>query len=322
MTPARAGADGWSRMSAIVQGRRLVRAFGDLRAVDGIDFDIEEGAVFGMLGPNGAGKTTTIRMISCVMPITSGVLSVDGLDVRYHDREIKRRLGVVPQDDNLDEDLTVRKNLEVYARYYDVPRRLAEQRIAEGLELMQLADRAHAQIDDLSGGMKRRLVIARALLNEPRVLILDEPTTGLDPQARHLVWRKVRLLRERGVTILLTTHYMDEAEHLCDRLMIMDHGRCLAEGSPRQLIDQYAGKDVLEVHPTPAQRDAVVAYLEPAVAGRGRIEEIEDVIYAFGATDEHAHHLEQMVGDPYRVHFRRSNLEDVFLTLTGRALVE
>jgi lipooligosaccharide transport system ATP-binding protein len=309
-------------MSPIVQARELVRDFGDVRAVNGIDFEIAEGEVFGMLGPNGAGKTTTIRMISCVMPITSGSLTVDGLDVRFHDREIKRRLGVVPQDDNLDEDLSVRKNLEVYARYYDVPRALAGQRIIEGLELMQLADRQQARIDDLSGGMKRRLVVARALLNEPRVLILDEPTTGLDPQARHLVWRKLRLLRERGVTILLTTHYMDEAEHLCDRLMIMDHGRCLAEGAPRALINAHAGTDVLEVHPTPAQREGVLSTLEPAVAGHGRVEAIEDVVYAFGASEADAHAVERIVGDPYRVHYRRANLEDVFLTLTGRALVE
>jgi lipooligosaccharide transport system ATP-binding protein len=311
-----------STTTAIVQARSLVRDFGEFRAVDELDFDIEPGEVFGMLGPNGAGKTTTIRMISCVTPITGGTLTVDGLDVRYYDREIKRRLGVVPQDDNLDEDLSVRKNLEVYARYYDVPRAMAEQRIVEGLDLMQLADRVHARIDDLSGGMKRRLVVARALLSDPRVLILDEPTTGLDPQARHLVWRKVRLLRERGVTILLTTHYMDEAEHLCDRLMILDHGRCLAEGKPRALIDQYAGKNVMEVHPTPDQRADVLLALERAVGENGRIEEIEDVVYAFGATEEDAHALESTVGDPYRVYFRRANLEDVFLTLTGRALVE
>jgi lipooligosaccharide transport system ATP-binding protein len=247
---------------------------------------------------------------------------VDGLDVRYHDREVKARLGVVSQEDSLDEDLSVAKNLAVYARYYGVPREVARGRITEGLELMQLEDRRDASIDELSGGMKRRLVLARALMNEPRLLVLDEPTTGLDPQARHLVWRKVRLLRERGVSILLTTHYMDEAEQLCDRLMIMDHGKMLAAGTPRKLIEEHAGRDVLEVHPTEEHRAAILAYLAPAIGEGGRLEEIEDVIYAFGAGEEQAHHVEAILGDPYRVHFRRANLEDVFLTLTGRALVE
>jgi len=309
-------------MPAIIRAAGLVRAFGDFRAVDGIDFEVQEGEVFGMLGPNGAGKTSTIRMISCVLPITAGELYVDGLDVRFHDREIKARLGVVSQEDSLDEDLSVAKNLAVYARYYGVPRAVGRARIAEGLALMQLDDRRDARIDELSGGMKRRLVLARALMNDPRLLVLDEPTTGLDPQARHLVWRKVRLLRERGVTILLSTHYMDEAEHLCDRLMIMDHGRQLAAGTPRALIEQHAGRDVLEVHPTEAQRPQVLAYLTSAIGAGGRIDEIEDVIYAFGTNDEQARRVATIVGDPYRVHFRRANLEDVFLTLTGRALVE
>lgn len=309
-------------MSAIIHATGLVRTFGDFRAVDGIDLAVEPGEVFGMLGPNGAGKTSTIRMISCVLPISAGSLFVDGLDVRLHDREVKQRIGVASQDDSLDEDLTVAKNLAVYARYYGVPRDVARARITEGLELMQLADRRDARIDELSGGMKRRLVLARALMNDPRLLVLDEPTTGLDPQARHLVWRKVRLLRERGVTILLTTHYMDEAEQLCDRLMIMDHGRQLAAGSPRALIEEHAGRDVMEVHPTEPNRAAVLAYLATAIGESGRIEEIEDVVYVFGAKEEQAHAVEAIVGDPYRVHFRRANLEDVFLTLTGRALVE
>ncbi|MBM3140254.1 MAG: ABC transporter ATP-binding protein [Chloroflexi bacterium] len=309
-------------MTAIIQARGLVRSFGALRAVDGVDFDVTEGEVFGLLGPNGAGKTSTIRMISCVLPVTEGSLLVDGLDVRFYDREVKSRLGVVGQDNNLDEDLTVAKNLEVYARYFGVPRTAARSRIAEGLHLMQLTDRAGARIDELSGGMKRRLVVARALVSEPRILILDEPTTGLDPQARHLVWRKLRLLRERGVTIVLTTHYMDEAEQLCDRLMIMDRGATLARGEPRRLIEEHVGRDVLELHLTRAQRPATLAYLERAVGESGRIEEIEDVVYAFGARAEHAHAVEGIVGDAYRVLFRRANLEDVFLTLTGRALVE
>ena len=309
-------------MSAIISARGLVKDFAGLRAVDGLDFEVQEGEVYGLLGPNGAGKTSTIKMIACVLPVDGGTLLVGGLDVRTRDREVKSLLGVVPQEDNLDEDLSVQKNLEVYARYYQVPRDLARQRIADGLALVQLADRATAKIDELSGGMKRRLVLARALVNDPRVMILDEPTTGLDPQARHMVWRKVRLLRERGVTIVLSTHYMDEAEHLCDRLMIMDHGHALAEGTPRELIDRHAGKEVLAVDPTEAQREAVLAYLHSVLGEGGRVEQIEDAIYAFGPTEEHARHVEALVGDPYRVEFRRANLEDVFLTLTGRGLVE
>ncbi|MQA00648.1 MAG: ATP-binding cassette domain-containing protein [Dehalococcoidia bacterium] len=309
-------------MPAMIEAHGLVKTFGDFRAVDGIDFRVEAGEFFGMLGPNGAGKTSTIRMISCVVPITAGALQVDGLDVRYEDRAIKARLGVVPQDDNLDQDLSVRKNLEVYARYYDVPKRLARERIDEGLELMQLQDRADERISALSGGMKRRLVVARALVNEPRLLILDEPTTGLDPQARHLVWRKLRLLRERGVTILLTTHYMDEAEHLCDRLIVMDHGRALDDGRPRTLIERYVGRDVLELHLNDEERARVRAYLDPRLGESARVEQIEDVTYVYGLGQEHAREVEELVGDHYRVIDRRANLEDVFLTLTGRALVE
>ncbi len=309
-------------MTAIIQAQALVKHYGDFTAVDGIDFSVEAGEFFGLLGPNGAGKTSTIKMIACVQPVTAGDLAVDGLDVRTHDRQVKSLLGVVPQDDNLDQDLTVRQNLEVYARYFDIPKRVAAERIRDGLDLMQLADRADEKIDALSGGMKRRLVIARALVNEPRVLVLDEPTTGLDPQARHLVWRKLRLLRERGVTILLTTHYMDEAEYLCDRLIIMDKGRALAEGHPRDLIARHAGREVLEMHLSPEESARVVDALRPMVGEGGRIEQIEDVVYMYGATETHQSVAEDLVADPYRVLFRRANLEDVFLTLTGRGLVE
>ena len=309
-------------MSAIIQAQALVKRYGDFRAVDGIDFSVQAGEFFGLLGPNGAGKTTTIKMISCVQPVTEGSLTVDGMDVGDYDREVKALLGVVPQDDNLDQDLTVRQNLEVYARYFEIPKAVARERVADGLALMQLEDKADEKIDALSGGMKRRLVIARALVNEPRLLILDEPTTGLDPQARHLVWRKLRLLRERGVTILLTTHYMDEAEYLCDRLIIMDNGRALAEGHPRDLIARHAGREVLEMHLSPEESARVVDALRPLVGEGGRIEQIEDVVYVYGATDAHQRVAEGLVADPYRVLFRRANLEDVFLTLTGRGLVE
>ncbi|MCK9486300.1 MAG: ABC transporter ATP-binding protein [Dehalococcoidia bacterium] len=309
-------------MTAIIQAAALVKRYGDFQAVDGVDFSVEAGEFFGLLGPNGAGKTSTIKMISCVQPVTGGTLHVAGMDVGSHDRQVKAMLGVVPQDDNLDQDLTVRQNLEVYARYFEIPKAVARERVADGLELMQLAEKADEKIDALSGGMKRRLVIARALVNDPRILILDEPTTGLDPQARHLVWRKLRLLRERGVTILLTTHYMDEAEYLCDRLIIMDHGRALAEGHPRELIARHVGRDVLEMRLSVDENERVVEALRPRLGEGGRIEQIEDVAYAYGVTDEHRRLAEGLIDDPYRVLFRRANLEDVFLTLTGRGLVE
>ena len=306
----------------IIRAEALTRRYGDLYAVAGLDFEVAEGEFFGLLGPNGAGKTSTIKMIACVQDVTSGLLTVAGHDVRTYDREVKSLVGVVPQDDNLDQDLTVRRNLEVYARYYSVPKPEARRRIADGLALMQLEEKADAPIHALSGGMKRRLVIARALVNEPRVLILDEPTTGLDPQARHLVWRKLRLLRERGVTILLTTHYMDEAENLCDRLIIMDQGKALAEGRPRDLIRQHAGREVLELHLSPEENAAVVERLVPMLGEGGRVEQVEDITYAYGIDESHYRMVEAIASDPYRVIFRRANLEDVFLTLTGRGLVE
>jgi lipooligosaccharide transport system ATP-binding protein len=306
----------------IIHAEGVSRRYGNFLAVDRLDFEVAPGEVFGLLGPNGAGKTSTIRMIACVQDVSEGTLTVDGLDVRTNDRAVKALLGVVPQEDNLDEDLTVRQNLEVYARYFRVPKAAARERIAEGLALMQLEEKADESIRALSGGMKRRLVIARALVNEPRVLILDEPTTGLDPQARHLVWRKLRLLRERGVTILLTTHYMDEAENLCDRLIIMDNGRALAEGRPRDLILQYAGREVLELHLPPDENASVGARLTGLLGESGRVEEVEDVAYAYGVDESHYRLVEEVASDPYRVIFRRANLEDVFLTLTGRGLVE
>lgn len=309
-------------MTPIIQAEALTRLYGDFAAVDGLDFEVAEGEFFGLLGPNGAGKTSTIKMIACVQDVSDGLLKVAGLDVRTNDRAVKSLIGVVPQDDNLDEDLTVRRNLEVYARYFGVPRGVARARIDEGLTLMQLDEKADEPIKALSGGMKRRLVIARALVNEPRVLILDEPTTGLDPQARHLVWRKLRLLRERGTTIVLTTHYMDEAEQLCDRLIIMDNGRALTEGRPRDLILQHAGREVLELHLPPEESARVVERLTPMLGESGRIEQVEDVAYAYGIDESHYRLVEEMASDPYRVIFRRANLEDVFLTLTGRGLVE
>lgn len=303
----------------VIEAEGLTKRYGALTAVDGISFIVQANECFGVLGPNGAGKSTTIKMISCSSPVTGGTLRVAGWDVRTRARDVKRRLGVVPQEDNLDEDLPVRKNLEVYARYYGIDRRLAAERIDEALELFQLSEKANARIDDLSGGMKRRLVIARSLVHEPSILVLDEPTTGLDPQARHLVWQKLRLLKSRGVTMLLTTHYMDEAAHLCDRLVIMHRGRVLCEGKPHALIAEHAGERVLELR---MQRDELAPILgeigrAPGVA----VEEVEDIVYVFGAGST-AERIAGGVGDPTRAFLRPGNLEDVFLRLTGRGLLD
>jgi lipooligosaccharide transport system ATP-binding protein len=233
----------------LVVAGSLVKRFGELAAVDGVSFEIAPREVVGFLGPNGAGKTTTIRMLACNSPRTSGRLEVFGLDVGMHPREIKAQLGVVPQDNNYDPDLSVSENLLVYARYFGIPARTARQRASELLEFVHLTDKAAEPVDELSGGMKRRLILARGLINTPRLLVLDEPTTGLDPQARRLIWERLRELRQRGVTIIITTHYMDEAEQICDRLLIMDNGKVIATGSPKALIDEHAGDEVLEVVP-------------------------------------------------------------------------
>ena len=304
---------------ALIEARGLVKHYGDFVAVDDVSFDIREGECFGVLGPNGAGKTTTIRMITATSPITAGRLSVAGLDVGVEPRKVKAALGVVPQDDNLDPDLLVRQNLEVYARYFGLDREAVRQRIDEALELFQLDDRANSNVDDLSGGMKRRLTIARALVNDPRVLILDEPTTGLDPQARHLVWQQLRLLKNRGVTMLLTTHYMEEATHLCDRLVIMHRGKILIEGRPYDLIAEVAGPQVLELRLPPRERDALLAEF-PQHDGVS-VERVEDLTYVFGGGNASAMAAER-VGDPHRAHLRPGNMEDVFMLLTGRGLLD
>src|SRR6188472_2204297 len=233
---------------SLVHARGLTKRYSNgFTAVDAVDFDVLPGKAFGFLGPNGAGKTSTMRMIACSSPITEGELTVIGMDPRTQAREIKSRLGVVPQMDNLDTELTVRENLEMYARYFDIPGDVARKRASELLEFVQLDERAKDQVEPLSGGMKRRLTIARALINEPELVILDEPTTGLDPQARHLLWERLYRLKQRGVTLVLTTHYMDEAEQLCDRLVVMDKARIVAEGSPRQLIEEYSTREVTEL---------------------------------------------------------------------------
>ena len=308
-----------SAMADIIVARDLVKRYGELTAVDGISFTVEPGECFGFLGPNGAGKTTTIRMITCVSPVTDGSLTVDGMHVQTHARQIKSVLGVVPQDDNLDPELTVRQNMRAYARYFGLSRKVTDARIDEALELMALAERQRDRIDALSGGLKRRLTIARGLLNTPRILVLDEPTTGLDPAARHLVWQRLRLLRTQGVTMLLTTHYMEEAAQLCDRVLVIDHGRIIAQGTPQDLVHEHAGRDVIEVHVTPGERPGVM--LQLAQLQEATIEEVEDIVYVYLHGDDGIDPAALEVDAEKLVH-RRANLEDVFLRLTGRGLEE
>lgn len=301
---------------SIIWARGLTKRFGDLVAVTGIDFDIQEGECFGFLGPNGAGKTSTIRMIYGASPVTVGEVWVNGKDVRRFPREIKAAVGVVPQENNLDPDLSVIQNLLVYARYFSIPGAIARERAREVLELLQLWDRRDSHTESLSSGMKRRLVIARGLINQPKVLILDEPTTGLDPQARHMVWQKLRQLKAQGVTLILTTHYMEEASHLCDRLAILDKGSVLVTGTPSEVISQYVGEEVLELAPKPEGREAIVSWLEQHGL---ETELVEDMIYVFGRDNSG---LPQPPGVFDKVVRRRATLEDVFLRLTGRALRE
>jgi lipooligosaccharide transport system ATP-binding protein len=307
-------------MTKIIRARNLVKRFDGFTAVDSIDFSVLSGECFGFLGPNGAGKTTTVRMISCVSPVTEGELVVDGMDVQREPRRIKSSLGVVPQEDNLDPDLSVRQNLAVYARYFDMPRDLANQRIDESLALFQLAEKQHEPIWALSTGLKRRLTIARGLINQPKILVLDEPTTGLDPQARHLVWQKLRYLREQGVTMLLCTHYMEEAAHLCDRLVIMHQGRILVEGSPAELVEQHAGREVAEVRVSGPQRERVLAQMasRPGLT----VEEVEDVLYIYARTPDGRAQMADLLLESESVAYHQANLEDVFLRLTGRGLIE
>ncbi len=304
----------------LIQARGLVKRFGDFVAVNGIDVDVNPGEAFGFLGPNGAGKSSTMRMIGCVSPPSAGTLRILGMDPVRDGPSIRARLGVCPQQDSLDPELTVTENLTVYARYFGIARNVARERAAELLEFVQLSERAGDKVEPLSGGMKRRLTIARALVNEPDLVLLDEPTTGLDPQARHLVWERLFRLKQRGVTLVLTTHYMDEAEQLCDRLVVMDKGKIVAEGSPRQLIDRHSTREVLELRFGDESLDTFVGKLH----GIGdRVELLPDriLIYASdgdaAATAVHERHLA-----PSSVLVRRSSLEDVFLLLTGRTLVE
>lgn len=304
----------------VITARQLTKTYGDFTAVDGIDFEVAPGESFGLLGPNGAGKSTTMRMVGAVSTRTGGDLNILGLDPNNHGPDIRSQLGVVPQQDNLDQELRVRDNLLVYGRYFGLPRSVIAERADALLDFAQLTERAKSKVDDLSGGMKRRLTIARALINEPRILLLDEPTTGLDPQARHILWDRLFRLKEQGTTLVLTTHYMDEAEQLCDRLVVVDQGRIMAEGSPAALIREYSSREVLEVR-FGSDRNAEAA---ERMAGVGeRREVLPDRILVYSDNGEATlETITQMGLVPITSLVRRSSLEDVFLRLTGRTLIE
>ena len=303
----------------VIEAEELVKRYGDLVAVDGVDFEIQPGECFGFLGPNGAGKTSTMKMIACVSPVTAGRLTVFGMDVGRSSKDIKALVGVVSQADSLDPDLSVIQNLMAHARYFDLPKSVAQQRSFEGLDLFQLRDRAQNRPDELSGGMRRRLLIARALINQPKMLVLDEPTTGLDPQARLLVWEKLSLLKSQGITMLLTTHYMDEASYLCDRLIMMDHGVILDQGTPDDLVRRLVGDLVIELRVRHAEKRGLM----DALASSGieaRIEDRADSILLY--PENGALSLDGLDLERFQVTRRPGNLEDAFLRLTGRGLRE
>jgi lipooligosaccharide transport system ATP-binding protein len=308
-----------SRESALV-ARELKKSYNGFEAVKGVDFEVYRGECFGFLGPNGAGKTTTMKMIYGAVIPTDGQLDVAGLDVRRCEREIKRRIGVIPQENNLDDELKVKENLLVYGRYYDLPRKLALQRAEELLEFVQLTEKADSKVEQLSGGMKRRLLIARALINDPEIVVLDEPTTGLDPQARHLVWDRLRALTIEGKTLLLTTHYMEEAARLCDRLVIMEGGLIIAKGSPKELIEEHVSPEVLEFRARPEDLERLRPVVE---AASDAVERTGEALLAFTADADGL--MEEVRASGIEVEntvYRRAGLEDVFLRLTGRRLIE
>ncbi len=307
-------------MDSLIEARGLVKRFGSFTAVDGIDVSVRRGEAFGFLGPNGAGKSSTMRMIGCVSPPTDGELRILGMDPHRDGPAIRGRLGVCPQLDNLDIELTVRENLTTYARFFGVPRRVARRGGAVLLDVVHLAERADSKVEPLSGGMKRRLTIARALVNEPEIVLLDEPTTGLDPQARHLVWERLFRLKQQGATLVLTTHYMDEAEQLCDRLVVMDGGRIVAEGSPHDLIDRYSTREVVELRFAAESQEP---FAEKLAGAADRVEVLPDRILLYVADGDAAvAEVTRRALSPASVLVRRSGLEDVFLHLTGRTLVD
>ncbi|MHB8244864.1 MAG: ABC transporter ATP-binding protein [Acidimicrobiales bacterium] len=289
-------------------------------AVNAVDFSIRRGEVFGFLGPNGAGKTSTMRMLSCLSPVSGGTLRVLGMDPNRDGPAIRRRLGFVPQDDTLDLELTVRDNLYLYGRYFDIPKRQVRERVERLLEFSQLVEKGDDEVDTLSGGMRRRLTIARALISDPELVILDEPTTGLDPQARHLLWDRLYRLKQQGVTLVITTHYMDEAEQLCDRLVVMDKGRIVASGSPRDLIEEYSTREVAELRFATDENARMVCLLESLAS---RVEVLPDRLLLYTDDGDRILHAVHELGlRPEAALVRRSSLEDVFLRLTGRSLAE
>jgi lipooligosaccharide transport system ATP-binding protein len=305
--------------AVLVQATDLTKRFGSFTAVDGISFELRRGGAFGFLGPNGAGKSSTMRMIGCVSPPSGGDLTILGMDPVSQGPAIRARLGVVPQEDRLDEELTVRENLLIYGRYFGLSKAIIADRTDRLLDFVQLSERGGDQVEPLSGGMKRRLTIARSLINEPDILLLDEPTTGLDPQARHVVWDRLFRLKQQGVTLILTTHYMDEAEQLCDRLVVMDRGKIAAEGSPRELIETYSTREVLELRFSPDEHE----HAAEVVAGTkaDRMEVLADRILLYVADGDAALLKVRSLGlEPLASLVRRSTLEDVFLRLTGRRL--
>ena len=304
----------------LISARGLTKKFGDLVAVDGIDFDVSKGESFGLLGPNGAGKSTVMRMIGATSQRNSGQLTILGKDPEKNGPQIRAHLGVVQQQDNLDTELSVAENLYIYGRYFGLPRKFVKGKIEELLTFAQLEEKRDSKVDSLSGGMKRRLTIARALVSEPEILMLDEPTTGLDPQARHILWDRLFRLKEQGVTLVITTHFMDEAEQLCDRLIVMDKGKIMAEGSPSSLIRDYSTKEVLEVRFGSDRNQEVADTLRSMCQ---RIEELPDRLLMYTGDGESL--LEQIYTSglhPKTSLVRRSSLEDVFLRLTGRTLIE
>ena len=306
--------------TSLIHARGLTKTFGDLVAVDAIDFDVAPGESFGFLGPNGAGKTSTMRMIGCVSPMSGGTLRILGQDPDRDGPQIRARLGVVPQQDTLDNELTVRENLLIYGRYFGLSRDECARRADDLLEFAQLTEKSDAQVEHLSGGMKRRLTIARSLINEPDLMLLDEPTTGLDPQARHLLWDRLYRLKQRGVTLVLTTHYMDEAEQLCDRLVVMDKAKIVAEGSPRALIGQYSTREVTELRFPTGVQETLDGQLDGLAE---RVERLPDRVLLYADDGEAAVAAAHERGlKPETVLVRRSTLEDVFLRLTGRSLID
>jgi lipooligosaccharide transport system ATP-binding protein len=311
---------GTRTLESTLVARGLKKSYDGFEAVKGVDFEVHPGECFGFLGPNGAGKTTTMKMIYGAVIPTGGELDVAGLDVKRCERKIKRRIGVVPQENNLDDELKVRENLLVYGRYYDLPRKVALQRADELLEFVQLTEKAESKVEQLSGGMKRRLLIARALINDPEIVVLDEPTTGLDPQARHLVWDRLRELTGEGKTLLLTTHYMEEAARLCDRLVIMEGGLIIAEGSPKQLVEEHVSPEVLEFRGGPEDLERLRPIVE---AASDAVERSGEVLLAFTAGGGAL--MEEVRSSGIEVEntvYRHAGLEDVFLRLTGRRLIE